>query len=113
MEIIINVRNSFRPRELGKGCILEETMFWKFFSWGKSQEKEDSNHQFPIAFFSSEPGMDSILEETILILLSSWIPNPGVLCSKPLGGSKVDSAFHPYEVDKMGTRNSWELSGKK
>ena len=27
--------------------------------------------------------------------------NPGVLCSKPLGGSKVDSVFHPSEVDKM------------
>ena len=23
----------------------------------------------------------------------------GVPCSKPLGGYKVDSAFHPYEVD--------------
>ena len=33
--------------------------------------------------------------------------------SKPLGGSKVDSAFHPSEVDKMSTRNIWELSGKK
>ena len=37
----------------------------------------------------------------------------GVPCSKPLGGSKVDSAFHPYEVDKMSTRNLWGLSGKK
>ena len=27
--------------------------------------------------------------------LRRWIPNPGVPCSKPLGGSKVDSAFHP------------------
>ena len=40
-------------------------------------------------------------------------PNPGVPCSKPPGGSKVDSAFHPPEVDKMSTRNFWELSGKK
>ena len=36
-----------------------------------------------------------------------------VPCSKPLGGSKVDSAFHPSEVDKMSTRNFYELSGKK
>ena len=41
------------------------------------------------------------------------IPNPVVPCSKPLSGSKVDSAFHPFEVDKMSTRNFWELSGKK
>ena len=34
-------------------------------------------------------------------------------CSKPLGGSKVDSAFHPSKVDKMSTKNFWELSGKK
>ena len=45
--------------------------------------------------------------------LRRWIPNPGVACSKPLGGSKVDSAIHPSEVDKMNTRNFWELSGKK
>ena len=45
--------------------------------------------------------------------LRRWIPNPGVPCSKPLGGSKVDSAFHPPEVDRMSTRNFWELSGKK
>ena len=45
--------------------------------------------------------------------LRCWIPNPRVPCSKPLGGSKVDSAFHPYEVNKMSTRNFWELNGKK
>ena len=31
---------------------------------------------------------------------------------KQMGGSKVDSAFHPPEVNKMSTRNFWELSGK-
>ena len=45
--------------------------------------------------------------------LRRWISNPGVPCSKPLGGSKVDSAFHSSEVDKMSTRNFLELSGKK
>ena len=29
--------------------------------------------------------------------------------SKPLCGSKVDTAFHPSEVDQMSTRNFWEL----
>ena len=29
------------------------------------------------------------------------------------GGSKVDSVFHPSEVDKMSTRNIWERSSKK
>ena len=29
-----------------------------------------------------------------------WIPNPGVTCAELLGGSKVDSAFHPSEVVK-------------
>ena len=36
-----------------------------------------------------------------------------VPCSKPLCGSKVDPAFHPFEVDQMSTGNFWELSGKK
>ena len=33
--------------------------------------------------------------------------------SKPLSGPKVDSAFYPFEVNQIGTRNFWELSGKK
>ena len=45
--------------------------------------------------------------------LRRWILNPGVPCSKPLGGSKVVAAFHPSEVDKMNTKNFWELTGKK
>ena len=40
-------------------------------------------------------------------------PNPGIPGSKPLGGSKVNSAVHRSEVDKISTRNFWELSGKK
>ena len=39
--------------------------------------------------------------------LRCWIPNPGVPWSKPLGGFKVDSAFHPSEVVKMSTKNIW------
>ena len=27
--------------------------------------------------------------------------------SKPLGGLKVESVFHPYEVNEMSTGNSW------
>ena len=37
----------------------------------------------------------------------------GIVCSKTLGGSKVDPAFHPSDVDKMTNRNFWELNGKK
>ena len=57
--------------------------------------------------------MFSLLEYETAMALRHWIPNPGVPCLKPLGGSKVDSAFHPSKVDKMSTRNFWELSGKK
>ena len=45
--------------------------------------------------------------------LRHWIPNPGVPCSKPLGGTMVNSVFHASEVNKMSTKNFWELSGKK
>ena len=37
----------------------------------------------------------------------------GITGSKPLGGSKVNSAFHPSEVDQMTARNSWVMRGKK
>ena len=47
------------------------------------------------------------------LVFRRWISNPGVPCSKPLGGSKVDSAFHPSEVNKMSTRNFWGLNDKK
>ena len=36
-----------------------------------------------------------------------------LLVLKPWGGFKVDSAFLPSKIDKMSTRNLWELSGKK
>ena len=39
--------------------------------------------------------------------------NPGVPCSKPLGGSKVNPAFHPSEVGIKCSRNFWEISDKK
>ena len=45
--------------------------------------------------------------------LRHWIPNPGIPCSKPQDGFKVDSAFHPSEVDQMSTRSFLEPSGKK
>ena len=60
-----------------------------------------------------EESIKAFSEIEKLIAIRHWIPNPGVLCSKPLGGSKVDSAFHPSEVDKMSTRNFWELNRKK
>ena len=31
--------------------------------------------------------------------LGRWISNAGVRVSKTMGGSKVDSAFHPSKVD--------------
>ena len=41
---------------------------------------------------------------SLSVWLRNWISNPGVPCSKLLGG------FHLYEIDKMSTRNFWELS---
>ena len=38
--------------------------------------------------------------------------NLWALGAKPLDGSEVNSAFHHSEVNQMGTRNSWGLSGK-
>ena len=46
-------------------------------------------------------------------ILRRWIPNLEVPGSKPLGGSKVDSAFHSSEVDQLSNKTSWGLSGKK
>ena len=50
---------------------------------------------------------------SLLLVVKALDSQSRVPCSKPLGGSKIDSAFHPSEVDKMSTRNFWELNGKK
>ena len=56
-----------------------------------SEKQQMKNQKYPL--LSNELG------------LRHWIPNSGVPCSKQLGGSKVDLAFHPYNVDKVSTRN--------
>ena len=59
--------------------------------------------------------MDYLLFSLIISkrLCRNWLETYEVLYSDPLSGSKVDSAFHSFEVDKMITKNFWELSGKK
>ena len=49
----------------------------------------------------------NLMSDVKALWLRCWISNPGVQCSKPLGGSKIDSAFHPSKVDKISTRNIW------
>ena len=39
--------------------------------------------------------------------------NAGVPSSKQMDDSKFNSAFHPFDLDYMSTRNFYELSGKK
>ena len=46
-------------------------------------------------------------------LLGCWIPNPGIISSKPLGGSKINPALHPSEVNQMRTSTSWQLRNLK
>ena len=53
-----------------------------------------------IGFFDPTAGIHFI----DLWRMNSWVD---------LGGSKVESAVHPSEVDKMSTRNFWKLNGKK
>ena len=43
--------------------------------------------------------------------VARWIPNPVNPCSKPLGGSKVKSAFHPSKVDLTSTILILEIEG--
>ena len=43
--------------------------------------------------------------------LGCWIRDPVAFGLILLGGSKVESAFHSSEDDKMSTRNSWGNSG--
>ena len=44
------------------------------------------------------------------LVVRAKITNPGVPDSKPLGGSKVDLAFHPSEVDQISANYSRGLT---
>ena len=46
------------------------------------------------------------MKPAVAYCLMRWIPNPEVLGSKPLGGSKVNSAFHPFKGNQLSARNS-------
>ena len=45
------------------------------------------------------------IKTAVALWLRCWIPNPGILDSKPLSGFKVNSVFHLFEVDQFSTRN--------
>ena len=49
----------------------------------------------------SLPLLPHVTDWSICLVVRHWVPNSGAPCSKPPDGSKVDSAFHPSEVDEM------------
>ena len=73
--------------------------------------KNEKQTAFPIKTFydrielrpktTNNKRMQTVLKEVVEVSI------------KPLSGSKVNSAFHPSEVDKLSTRNAWKLNGKK
>ena len=67
------------------------------------------NHQ-SIQFGLLKLSMSLSFQKKHLMIM---IPNPGVPGPKPVGGSKVNSAFHPSKVDQMSTRTSRGISAKK
>ena len=74
----------------------------------ETETARNNPHTFSRETDNTEDSELSLLESS----LRRWIPNPGVPCSKPLGGSKADSVFHPSEVDKMSTRNFLVVKNK-
>ena len=66
-----------------------------------------------MAFFSSYSYFNMLSKwklfsnGTMAYWLGHWISKPEVMVSKPLGGSQVNSVFHPSKVDQMSTKNSW------
>ena len=90
------------------------------FNENKTESKmENLTHSFRDTNLVLQLTEESRIKSKIVMSWSSrkksafFVTFPGVPCSKPLGGSKDDSAFHPSEADKMNTRNFWELSGKE
>ena len=54
-----------------------------------------------------------IFERHLLSALGYNRKNLVVTSSKPLVGSKVNSVFHPSEVDRSSARNFWGFIGKE
>ena len=72
------------------------------YSSGKFAHRKNTHNIRNFQIISNEnkkAGTVRYSQETIKFRATRW--------------SKVDSAFHPPEVDKMSTRIFWELSGKK
>ena len=76
---------------------------YKIFTFSESRRESPSNYSF---FYIQ-------LRKKKLKWLFCWIPNPGVLVSKPLSGFKPDSALHSSNVNQRSTRTSWGLDDKK
>ena len=81
----------------------------RFKLLGGAQSGCTTQKIFPLNTMNKNFASNLLSQGSMAWWLRRWIPNPGVSYLKPLGSSKVYSAFHPFEVDKMSTRNFWEL----
>ena len=76
-------------------CIRERSIYWYFnclgvvYIWGMSSNEDSSSLQDVVWCLWSNGQM-----------VMHWILNPGIHNSKLMGGFNLNSAFHPFEVDK-------------
>ena len=91
---------------------------WKVdhnFSWNQNKVVDRENRLIPRKIKETihslkNPNQINKIPGLVVKLLDS---KSRVSCSKPPGDSKVGSTLHPSEVDKVSTRNFWELISKK
>lgn len=72
------------------------------FQWQKHGEKNQTKQNSYNGDDNRINRYPAILNDKATYIILQWLQsktNPGVPSSKPLGDSKVYSAFHPSEVD--------------
>ena len=81
-------------------------IFWKWKNILFSSQKKE--YWLPPRSFTWE----QIYPNPLVQWLGCWIPNPGLVGSKPLGFFKADWGFCPSECGQVSTMNSWVLAVK-
>ena len=113
VRVFKNVGNRSAARNYCHVSLLSVVSLEKLLNNGNVDHLEKyglfSDFQYGFRSFRSTADLLTVVSDRI----SRAFNRSGATQAVALDILKVDSAFHPSEVDKVSTRNFWELSGKK
>ena len=103
ISILYHMSNTYRHLTFFRYLSLSLKWWWTFPEEKKSDKIRSKGTRAPVTV----PFI--LISNGLMVRVLKY--QSRVLVSKPLGGSKIDSAFYPSVVNQMGTKNYWGLSG--